>query len=79
MLIKGNTGMSIFGMYRYTIIVKSNIRECYIKTLDKNYKYTLTTDKRKAKKYISMKKALKDLNKLRSIEGNTLITKFLLG
>lgn len=48
--------MSIFGMYRYTIIVKSNIRECYIKTLDKNYKYTLTTDKRKAKKYISMKK-----------------------
>lgn len=69
----------MLGMYRYTIIFKSDNKNYYIRTLNKKCKYTLTTDKRKAKKYLSIKKALKDLNKLRELEDNTILTKFLLG
>ena len=71
--------MSIFNLYKYRIIVKGDTKEYYIKTIDKNYKYTLTSSRQEAKSYLRFEKALSVLNKLREIEGNKETTKFLLG
>ena len=74
--------MGIFNMYKYKIIVKGATKEYYIKTIDKNYKYTLTSNIQEAKSYLRIKKAISVLNKLREIEGNKGTkgtTKFLLG
>lgn len=71
--------MSIFNISKYRIIVKGDTKEYYIKTIDKNYKYTTTSNKQEAKSYLRFEKALSVLNKLREIEGNKETTKFLLG
>ena len=71
--------MNIFNVSKYRIIVKGGTKGYYIKTIDKNYKYTTTPNKQEAKTYLRFEKALSVLNKLREIEGNKVNTKFFLG